>query len=791
MMSGVTDRAGRPLLGAIFAQVIGLRWWIVAIYAALVPSAIDFALRIPRDNAIGHMVVASDPAVATTREFHEVFAERAVALALVESRRPLSDEAVAGVRELQTALARLPKVTTYSVLTVWDRMGAPARWGQAGLAGTGPAGAGGGLAAFLAGTRFFRDQGLVGDDFLTIVLALDVNDPIERDATLAAIDRALDETMRRVGPHAGLTAVRRVGAPWLESWLEAETAASTLRYFPLFAAFLLVLTVSLYRSWRALLVIVLSLGTAVLLGVAFGGLVGFGFTIISSVVPLMFLITVTASLIYLHSRFVDRPADVPIERHRVTALENKFVAVSASMFAAAVGFAALGVSDIRPVRELGVWTSVGLATGWLVCFTLYPALQAVLRAPTRVERPVAGPWVIGLSNALPSWSYRRRFAILATTAVLAVAGLAALFGVPGVLAPMRLAVTALDYVDPDAPVARDTRVFSEKVLGLTSVDVWVLTPPGAVLRRDVLVALDDLTEALRRQPQVGSVVGLPGVLRLRRYAAGLGDTWPADEEGFARMTADLEPLLLQEPAMAQWVALSDLGSSYLTVTARAGDTLRFDGLAVAIGRAWDDAAHASPVLASCSYKIVGTGVLEDRIARQLVPTLTRSFALTFAIIFVTFLLVFRSGPARVIATVPSLFAILQMFLFMRLTGIGLNVATILIATTVLGATENDQVHFFYHFQERRSRGASVQASLVHAVRVAGHAIVFATVINAGGFLALTMSRLPPMREFGVLAAAAFVFALVADFTALPASLWLAFRERPVGPEASNRAPTPA
>ena len=39
---------------------------------------------------------------------------------------------------------------------------------------------------------------------------------------------------------------------------------------------------------------------------------------------------------------------------------------------------------------------------------------------------------------------------------------------------------------------------------------------------------------------------------------------------------------------------------------------------------------------------------------------------------------------------------------MRVTGIPLNIATILIGSTVLGATENDQIHFFYHFQEGRS-----------------------------------------------------------------------------------------
>ena len=67
---------------------------------------------------------------------------------------------------------------------------------------------------------------------------------------------------------------------------------------------------------------------------AFAGLVGLGFTIVSSLVPLTLLVTATASLVYLHSRFVDQGADVDLETHRTRALANKFVAVTASVFAA-------------------------------------------------------------------------------------------------------------------------------------------------------------------------------------------------------------------------------------------------------------------------------------------------------------------------------------------------------------------------------------------------------------------------------------------------------------------------
>jgi predicted RND superfamily exporter protein len=125
--------------------------------------------------------------------------------------------------------------------------------------------------------------------------------------------------------------------------------------------------------------------------------------------------------------------------------------------------------------------------------------------------------------------------------------------------------------------------------------------------------------------------------------------------------------------------------------------------------------------------------------------------------------------------IPSLFAILSVFLVMRLTGIPLNIATILIGSTVLGATENDQIHFFYHFHEGVNAGLATGGALQHAMLIAGRPILFATLINASGFLALSFSDLPPMRQFGIVTSTAFILALIADFTALPGALWILSR----------------
>src|SRR6185312_9986042 len=188
------------------------------------------------------------------------------------------------------------------------------------------------------------------------------------------------------------TAVRRVGSPWVDAWLEKQTGAATERSMPLFGIFLVVLVVLVYRSWRALLAIILTLGSVVAIAVGQAHLFGWTNTVVSALVPLTVMVTTTATLVYIHSRFME-PDDSPsLLEHHARALANKFLPSTASMFATAVGFAALAVSEIRPVREMGLWTACGLIIAWVGCFTLFPALQSLLRTPLRAEHATAGKW---------------------------------------------------------------------------------------------------------------------------------------------------------------------------------------------------------------------------------------------------------------------------------------------------------------------------------------------------------------------------------------------------------------
>jgi predicted RND superfamily exporter protein len=750
-----------PRLLRIFLRVLQVRHFIVGAFVILAAAGIYGATRIPTDPSIERLVVAGDPVAQATVEFEQVFPEGDQALIMLEAPDPLSPTVLQGADQLERELGKIPQVEAHSLLTLYHRTGATGDLSPHDAER---------IRTFATGTSLFRRAGLLGEHYLGIALELRVNSPAERDRALAAID-ALVLPLEKSGP---FSAIRRVGTPWLNAWLERQTGTATKTFMPLFGIFLMTLVLIIYRSWRALVAIILTLGTVVAMAVGLGDIFGWSNTLVSTLVPLTVMVTTTATLVYIHSRYME-PDDAPPAEHHARALANKFLPCTASMFATAVGFAALAVSEIRPVREMGLWTACGLIVAWMSCFTLFPALQSLLRAPLRQGAAADGKWFPAFVNVLVPATHRYRWPLVIGAFVLMLCGAVSLFGIPGKVAPLTLETDALTYVNPSERVAQDTRRF-EQSNGLDVIDLWLQTPPGHALDPDFLRAVELLTRRLEQHPGVDAVDGPTSALRWSRYVQSGSDQLPTAPSDWPKLAADLDQIMLAESGARGYVDVANLASVRLSIRGRgelfgpAGAMRKF------VERTWAEAQASEPALRAVRGRLAGKGVLSGEITERLLPTLTESFALTASVIFFGFLLVFRSPSARLMTMIPSLFAILSVFIVMRAAGIPLNIATILIGSTVLGATENDQVHFFYHFQEDRSSGSTVTA-LRHAMLVAGRPILFATLINTSGFLALSLSNLPPMRQFGIVSASAFVLALLADFTALPGALWILNRYR--------------
>lgn len=705
-----------PASGAVvrfFLGVLRARLWIVAACALAAAAGVYGALHVPEDSGIDSLVVPSDPVARATREFERLFPEGERALLLLDTA---------------DASSRPPALRAAEA-----------------------------LAAKLSAIRGVEAQTLPGP-VLAIGIELHTHSPDDRDRALSAIDSAMNAFAPPGGP---FTAIHRVGSPWIDAWLEHATARAQARVMPLFGLFLMALILALYRSWRTLGAIVFTLAAVVAMALGLAAVFGWSHTVVSALVPLTVMVTTTATLVYLHSRYIERDDSPTLAEHHARALANKLLPCTASMLATAIGFAALAISDIRPIREMGLWTASGLAVAWAGCFLLFPALQSLLNTPLKAERAPAGRWYPHFVDLWVPITQRHRWPLVLATLLLSACGAAALFGVRGIVAPLALQTDALAYIDPDLPIAKDTREFEQRS-GLAVLELWLQLPPREALSPAVLEAVGRLTQALQRDPRITEVDGPASLPRLH---SGLG------------------PAPASSLAVHRYVAQTAVTNLRLSIRGRDAAFAPPATMSGYIERTFHAAQLAEPALAGVRAQVVGRGAVAGRISLELVPTLVQSFALTAGVIFCVFLLVFRSASARLMAMIPSVFAILAAFLVMRASGMSLNIATILIGSTVLGATENDQVHFFYHFQEARAWAGDTAGALRHAFRVAGRPIVFATFINAAGFLALALSDLPPMREFGIVSASAFLLALAADFTALPAALWILDRSRRPAPAA--------
>jgi hypothetical protein len=297
-------------LEGLFRRVVALRVPVLAVSALALAAAVWLATGIPSEGSVDRLIVASDPDYLATRAFQKVFPEGQMAMLLLEVDHPWRPEALAELAAVEGALRAIPGVVPYSALDVFRR----ARPGFA------PSEAGAeAFRTFATGTDLLRRQGLVGDRFHGLAVALSVKGPAERDAALAAVDRALAGVRL-----SAVRQVRKVGAPYVESWIEHESSRASLRYFPIFGLFVVGIALFLYRSLRSLLAILLALGTAVALAMGAGSLLGFSSTVVTALVPLTVMVTTVASLVYLHSRFVDQPEGVGTDDHQVFALANKW-----------------------------------------------------------------------------------------------------------------------------------------------------------------------------------------------------------------------------------------------------------------------------------------------------------------------------------------------------------------------------------------------------------------------------------------------------------------------------------
>ena len=94
---------------------------------------------------------------------------------------------------------------------------------------------------------------------------------------------------------------------------------------------------------------------------------------------------------------------------------------------------------------------------------------------------------------------------------------------------------------------------------------------------------------------------------------------------------------------------------------------------------------------------------------------------------------------------PNLAPLFFVFVVMGVTGIALDVATVLIAGIILGITVDDTIHLYHGYLHRLHHGVSPVFAIIRSMESSGRAVIAISVVLIAQFSLLSLSDLPPHR----------------------------------------------
>jgi predicted RND superfamily exporter protein len=163
--------------------------------------------------------------------------------------------------------------------------------------------------------------------------------------------------------------------------------------------------------------------------------------------------------------------------------------------------------------------------------------------------------------------------------------------------------------------------------------------------------------------------------------------------------------------------------------------------------------------------------------KSLVKSQLTSLIIAVILVIALVSLIFKSLLEGLYASVPIIATIAVLYGVMGLTGIPLNVVTVLVASVAMGIGIDYSIHYITHFNSALHREFELNNAVEEAIMISGKAILINFISVSAGFLILIFSDLMPMVYFGVLIALSMLGSSMGALTLLPAILLLGKRKR--------------
>lgn len=747
-----------------------------------------WALGLPTNNSVDAFLVPEDPRHAGYTAFRRRFGSQELLVVGVERSPLLAPETLDLLARIETAIQEVGRLAA-------EDLGRP----ESLVTGVGGlhkvplvrrlVSQGVGLKA--AGLPVVRDlflgrrEGRPAVALLLVHLAQGLGSRTLKEL-VDGVDAALEE---HEGPDLRLLLA---GPPVLNAALDTVALDQIARLFPLLGAVALLMLAMLARSAAAALAIAATTLVSVPVTLLVITATGHALNLITLALPAVLLVLGSAASLHVHRAFVMRSDLEPPAVAAAAARRSVFRPCLLAALTTSAGFLALTLSEVGPIRQMGLFAGFGILFTLLVALSLLPAVQAL-------------GWIPRSPGLGASWDWAR----LRRRPRTVVAGAAALLGLAGWgVGSLEVDSGALGYLPDSHRVIQAQERLGRAGVGLTSLDLVVRIPAARRLHRTAdLVHVARAEARLRELPGSSGVTSLLDVLALARehlehdpllsgplrglVAAATGfverEVPPDLRDGAGRglPLARLLPVEAGEPGLASHISgTTGTGGAGLDALLRAHltfeDSTAFLRLRVATGAAEVGAVRSllreveavgedlAAALPGARAEVTGLGPVLVTLQDYLIRSQLVSLGLAASLVGLMLLVGLRSWRLALLGGIPNLAALTLMYGGMGWAGWTLDVATVMVGAIALGIVVDDTVHLLSNYEPRGDRPKAVDKALHHV----GWPMIAASVVCCAGFSVLGVSSFLPMRRFGLITALAMLLAAAGNLLLLPALLLL-------------------
>lgn len=538
---------------------------------------------------------------------------------------------------------------------------------------------------------------------------------------------------------------------------------------PLLVLIILILLYVSFRTKHGLLMPWIVIVPTLILVTGFQGWMQWPFNVINTMLPVLIIILGIGDSVHLIVAFYHhRHEDHSPKQAAILATEQLWRPCFYTSFTTSIGFLALSVTRLIPIREFGVLGALAASLAFLMSVTLLPAILSYLHIiPKGTKQVMEQGRVTQLTHQIADFSYTHRLS-LATLGFLLLTG--------SLVLCTQLSVDAnfVNHFKESTSMRQAFEYFDLNYGGGLNIELMLNSgSPGGIKNPDFLRTALRLQQDLEHFPVTGKAFSLLDYLRKMNQALHNDD--PASFQLPTSREQVAQYLLLYELAGPE----NDLRDTYDSREQFLRLSFRIQNMTARQINDWLDTIrnHIKSHYPDLSVELSGTLLLFNAQEIYMQDGMVQSFSIALLVIGFCFFIVFRSLKYGLLALIPSIFPIVFTGGLVALAGIALDLGTVLIAAVTIGIAVDDSIHVLNGYLQARRQGHTPRDSIHVAMTESGRAVVFTSGILICGFSVMMLASFVPFVYTGLFSGIIMGMALFADLTILPACLYLTDRSQ--------------